>query len=309
MRIFIPAIFTTLLTAQPLMAQNCPTLCDLNFWNSATVETVQTALDAGEDINSVNAYGYPVFWSIMTQSTSAFLLYHPQGDVEAEQQRIDSVIMLMLDSGVDTATDEAVGTPYLHLAARNSSLAVVKRMLEGGAALGEVGHDQDTVLHYAAKGGNIETIEFLINAGIDIDVKNEDSETPLHATTGSTLPHPTETTLWLIEHGADINAQSTPFYKTPIMSFFFWGGDKRVESSYTVLQAAMAAGYDITLSNNNGDNMLHYATWVGRNPEIIAYLLEQGADITVKNNDGKTAYDLALENIFVADAEIVQALR
>jgi len=309
MRIFIPAIFTTLLTTQALMAQNCSTLCDYNFWRTATVENVQTAINAGEDINAVNEFGYPVFESIMSQSVAEFLMSNPQGDAEGEQKRRDSLILFMLESGVDLATNETVGKPYLHLAARNGSVAVIARMIEAGSPVDELDGGQNTALHYAAAGGNVAMIEYLMNAGLDIDAVNEDGETPLYVATGFNVPNAPATVIWLIENGADVNMQDTGFRRTPVMNFFFWGGDKRIEDSSTVLRAAVAAGYDITLSTSNGDNMLHYATWVGRNPKVIEYLIELGADITVQNNDGKTAYDLAQDNIFIVDAEIIKALQ
>ena len=310
MRIILLALFSALLTAQPLMAkENCPNLCDFSFWQTATAENVRAAIESGEDVNAVDEYGFPVFNNIMSQSVSEFLEYNPQGDAAAEQQRIDSVIMLMLESGVDIAANEAVGTPYLHLAARNSSLAVVKRMLEAGAALEEVDGDQNSALHRAAEGSNIATMEYLIGAGLGIDIPNEDGETPLHAAAGSTAPRPAKTMLWLIAHGANVNAQANRYQETPIMDFFFWGAEKRIADSYTVLAAAMGAGYDLTLSNNDGNNILHYATWVGRNPEVITYLIAQGADISAQNNEGKTAYDLAMDNYFLAEENAVKALQ
>lgn len=48
----------------------------------------------------------------------------------------------------------------------------------------------------------------------------------------------------------------------------------------------------VNVPNKLGDTALHGAAWKG-NAEVVSMLLEKGADRTVKNKDGETAYNLA----------------
>ncbi|MDL2417974.1 ankyrin repeat domain-containing protein [Bacillus tropicus] len=78
------------------------------------------------------------------------------------------------------------------------------------------------------------------------------------------------------------------------------------ENENTPLQAAIAnkqseliaflieKGSDVNVMQSGGWTGLHEAAFLG-SEEIIVLLLENGANKTIKKNDGKTAYDIALE--------------
>ncbi|HFJ9316942.1 hypothetical protein CN324_09330 [Bacillus anthracis] len=78
------------------------------------------------------------------------------------------------------------------------------------------------------------------------------------------------------------------------------------ENENTPLQAAIAnkqselvaflieKGSEVNVMQSGGWTGLHEAALLG-NEEIIMLLLENGANKTIKKNDGKTAYDIALE--------------
>lgn len=78
------------------------------------------------------------------------------------------------------------------------------------------------------------------------------------------------------------------------------------ENENTPLQAAIAnkqselvaflieKGSDVNAVQSGGWTGLHEAALLG-NEEIIILLLENGANKMIKKNDGKTAYDIALE--------------
>ena len=56
-----------------------------------------------------------------------------------------------------------------------------------------------------------------------------------------------------------------------------------------------AAAIDLNHPNNNGDTPLIIASYWGK-PEVVRVLLAAGADKDLRNNDGKTALDWAIEN-------------
>ncbi len=57
----------------------------------------------------------------------------------------------------------------------------------------------------------------------------------------------------------------------------------------------LAAGADPNEINERGETALHWAVWRGRSVGIIETLLDAGATLDAKRNDGRTAYALALQ--------------
>ncbi|ANP81770.1 hypothetical protein BAQ53_13190 [Bacillus sp. B25(2016b)] len=93
---------------------------------------------------------------------------------------------------------------------------------------------------------------------------------------------------FLLESGADIHSRA------------------KNENENTPLQAAIAnkqselvaflieKGSNVNIMQSGGWTGLHEAALLG-NEEIIMLLLKNGANKMIKKNDGKTAYDIALE--------------
>ena len=62
------------------------------------------------------------------------------------------------------------------------------------------------------------------------------------------------------------------------------------------LRLLMAAGADLNEANVRGETALHWAIFRRRSPEIVAMLLDNGADVDARRKDGRTAYALARES-------------
>jgi ankyrin repeat protein len=60
------------------------------------------------------------------------------------------------------------------------------------------------------------------------------------------------------------------------------------------VQLLLDGGADPNHTNERGDTALHWAAWRGRSAKIVTLLLDRGADIDAKRNDGRTAYALAI---------------
>lgn len=60
------------------------------------------------------------------------------------------------------------------------------------------------------------------------------------------------------------------------------------------LRMLLEAGADPNLTGLLGQTALHWAVWRGRSPEAIRMLLDHGAAIDQKRNDGRTAYAMAV---------------
>ena len=62
----------------------------------------------------------------------------------------------------------------------------------------------DTALHHAARNGDLEIVEQLVGSGADVNVTSDHAHFPLYCAAGH--GH-VETTLYLVEHGADLQAR------------------------------------------------------------------------------------------------------
>lgn len=58
----------------------------------------------------------------------------------------------------------------------------------------------------------------------------------------------------------------------------------------------LEAGADTNEINQRGETALHWAVWRGRSARIIEQLLDSGANIDARRNDGRTAYALAVQS-------------
>ncbi|KWU56535.1 MULTISPECIES: ankyrin repeat domain-containing protein [Bacillus] len=146
--------------------------------------------------------------------------------------------------------------------------------------------EQIISISQAVISGEKEKVVEIINT--DPSVVNsfsEDGWTPLHL---AAYFGQKEIASFLLEQGAEIHIRA------------------KNENENTPLQAAIAnkqselvaflieKGSDVNAVQSGGWTGLHEAALLG-NEEIIILLLENGANKMIKKNDGKTAYDIALE--------------
>ena len=100
----------------------------------------------------------------------------------------------------------------------------------------------------------------------------------------------------LVEHGAD----PTLVPDNEVPALLFASGAQRLlvnsrateERSIEAVQAAMDLGAKITDTDAQGNTVLHGAAKV-RSPNLVQFLVDQGADLFAKNAAGETAEDLA----------------
>ena len=146
--------------------------------------------------------------------------------------------------------------------------------------------EQIISISQAVISGEKEKVVEIINTDPSvINSFSEDGWTPLHLTAYFGQK---EIASFLLEQGAEIHIRA------------------KNENENTPLQAAIAnkqselvaflieKGSDVNAVKSGGWTGLHEAALLG-NEEIIILLLENGANKMIKKNDGKIAYDIALE--------------
>ena len=121
--------------------------------------------------------------------------------------------------------------------------------------------------------------------GADIDAKRGDDGTPLDLATWN---HATETSLALIEHGADVPGERLARDYTPLHRAA-WNNDSEVALWFSSSAAP-------TSTRRTGPAR---RPSIGRrntnSREVALALIERGADIHAKNNEGKTPWDVAMQ--------------
>ncbi|MDP8225202.1 MAG: ankyrin repeat domain-containing protein [Candidatus Lernaella stagnicola] len=222
----------------------------------------------------------------------------------------DDAVKLLVDHGGDINARDHDGLTPLHVAVCNGNWFGInssgcrdnlpKALIQNGADVNIRTNRGNTPLHQSA--GCCWTItRMLIKAGADVNARNQDGRTPLFMADSYDLPH-------LVEAGADLNATD----KDGQTALHHQADSNALWKA----KALLKAGININSRDNRGDTALHVAvrrhgmqrdktfdelfsfdelTITIDEVKMITLLIENGAEINVKNNDGKSPMELAQE--------------
>ncbi|CAN0016333.1 unnamed protein product [Scytosiphon promiscuus] len=234
-----------------------------------------------------------------------------------------NIVGFLLESGASTSTEDGDGGTPLHLAAENGRLDIVRSLLVHGANHDALDRQSKTPLYWAAEHGHLPVAEALMDAGADLS-GGRGLFSPLQAACGRGHHGIIRA---LIEHGADVNAAdlnggtallraAANIDATAIDLLAEAGANMDDDSCVygdTALGVAAAKGgvraasallrhgADINFKASRYDGrgqtpLLLAAYQAGTRATIVEtvdFLLRQGADETMVDQDGKSAIDLA----------------
>ena len=202
----------------------------------------------------------------------------------------------------------------------NEELAIL--LLEKAADLTAVADGGESLLHLAARGGSAPMVRYLIDKGANVMARDSAGDTPLHETTykdrdqaaalliaaGADVKAPTAgyskitPLLWaasynspkvirlLIKAGANPNAVGSYDGELPLGGACQYSGTDTVPESVRVL---LELGADVNATGADGRAALHWAAgWFGGEP-LVRFLLEHGADPSIRDRSGDTALGIA----------------
>ncbi|XP_042890703.1 trichohyalin-like isoform X2 [Penaeus japonicus] len=174
-------------------------------------------------------------------------------------------------------------TEELIRAAREGDAQGVDAALKNGANINFLGKGGWAALHHAAFEGNVDMTRLLISYGADVGVssgkKAEGGVTPLHLAAEAGFDLVMEA---LLEAGADMTARDINGFQ-PI----HWA-----TTQVTALAVLLRHGCNLSAQASDLSTPLHHAATDGK-LEVVKWLVQNGADCTIKDKDGRLAMDRA----------------
>ena len=181
---------------------------------------------------------------------------------------------------------------------------MVKQLLAGGADINVKDADGNTPLHMAVLFRRSENLDEILAFNPDIDAKNKEGFTPLLLAVQRMGNE--EAIKYLIQNGASLDITDPQGRNALLLSV---DSNQRGYIGFLV-----SNGMNINSQDNNGNTVLHYVyNKVLENNFFIPFakdlakdLLKEGADPHIKNNEGKSPMDLAVES---GEKELIELLK
>ena len=221
---------------------------------------LKTIVEAGGDLESKDASG----WSPLVRA--------------AYEGHLD-IVKYLLDTGVDAKSTD--GTSALFWAASEGRLGAVKSLVEAGADMNtQVGDYGQTPLAEAVGNNKNDVASYLVEKGADVNLWDKEKWWSPLMSAASRL----DLVKLLVSHGADVNARNESGH-TPLSRAV---QGQRLE----VVKYLMGEGADKDINAADADGMTPLM-WARR--DIAEYLLENGADVNARKNDGSTTLMMAVK--------------
>ena len=173
---------------------------------------------------------------------------------------------------------------------------VAELLHRNGADVDVRDRSENTPLRQATKVPDI--VRWLLNHGADVNAQGFNGYTPLHSAAGRGHLQAFQ---MLIEHNADIDIQNT-LGMTPLHAAAGSYEDHR--NHIDIMQVLLDHGADPNARDNDNSTPLHHSSWWQRGDyppyrgtvEGTRLLLQHGAIIEAEDNEGRTPLQLALEH-------------
>ncbi len=181
------------------------------------------------------------------------------------------------------------GATSIQIGLEWGKLNTTKAFFELGVKPDEKNSTGGNWLHSAARTGNAELIEYLIEKGCDINAHNSNGSTPLN---DAALSGNLRTVELMVDNGAKINTKDC-----------LAEGCNKVDGSPLhnsvwrnpeIVKYLIKQGANVNAVNQNGQTPLHISTF-GRCIECVRVLVEGGADLNVQDKFGKTPLHHAIK--------------
>jgi len=233
----------------------------------------------------------------------------------ALRRDLSDLVALLLQSGADVDAQDNDGmTLLLQVVQWGKRAATVQLLLEHGASVHLQNKDGLTPLHFAVTRDRSDVVALLLQFGAPVDALDNNNMTPLCSLRFS---GDVTTATILLQHGASVHIRNKNG-QTPLHFGSRYGPSG-------VVALLLKSGADVDAQDDNGATPLHFV-WPSSSQgnflddgyedaevelseeglEVIAMLLEYGANVRLQNDHGKTPLQVAsarerqqIEELFV----------
>jgi len=205
----------------------------------------------------------------------------------------------------------------------NICFEIAQILIDHGADINAKDYRGQTPLHFTGRSKNYKVARLLVKSGADVNAKDNYERTPLLYAVGSgSAGFGKKVPEVLIESGADLTPKNQ-FGDTALHCATMWLG---FSDDYEIVELLLTKGADVNSKDNDGDTPLHtliqwardtedfqneLIQWAGDTEDfqkenflpIVKLLLENGADVNIKNNRDKTPLD------YVESEELIELLK
>ncbi len=206
-------------------------------------------------------------------------VYEYEVQVEKEPQRypeLTDAVKKLIESGKDINVPQEFCDP-------NSDLGVIINE--------KVRKQKCTPLHIAVSCGTLESVQLLLDHGANVESRDISKRTPLH---DAVMRGFVDTCKLLIESGAQVNAKdmsgSTPIFDLVPAQQRSWN----ISNALEICSLLVNAGAEINIQNDDifYTPLHNYVTTP--HPEIVEFLIKQGAKIDIIDRDGNAPLHTAM---------------
>ncbi len=194
---------------------------------------------------------------------------------KVEKENIEKLIK----KGYNVNKKNKYGLSPLHIAVYFSSktakekigLDIINILLKNGADVNIKDNEDKTPLFYST---NTKILRILLNNGANINACDNEGKTPLFYANNLQL------IIFLLDNGADPNVKNSE-------------GDAIIHnSSADTITSLLKHGANPNIQNKSGKTVLH-DFYTLEDPKLVKVLLNYGARIDIKDNNGETPYSVA----------------
>nr|XP_033770848.1 uncharacterized protein LOC117345795 [Geotrypetes seraphini] len=206
---------------------------------------------------------------------------------------VHRLIYLFLQGKKELDTYNIMRQTPIHLAVITKQPALVALLMSHGASPMTLDRNGQTCIHLACEHGSVACLQALTESSqgnVDLETRNYEGFTPLHVAVNTSN---TDAVLFLLEHGADIDAVDIKSGRSPLIH--------AVENnSMNLVMLLLQNGANVNSQTYSGNTALHSASGRGL-LDIVRVLMKNGADCSIKNYHNDTSLMVA-KNKKVIDA-------
>ena len=233
---------------------------DIDF-QTCSIETIQALIDHGAEVNAVNNRCQGALWFACCDGQNEF-------------------VKILLHAKANPNITDKYGDSSLHSAICGyCSKETVQDLINHGAHVNAADNIGDTAISLASSIAQREIVKLLLLERADPNITNADGDACLHRAVNANCSD--EMLKDLILYGADVNAVNKKG-RTPLLLSCIFG---QMDS----VRALLEAGADPTIGDEEGFSCLHAAVDGQCSKGTLQALIDHGAHIDAKRNDGTTA--------------------